>query len=153
MPNGYQLPAAHQTSAGESPPGADEGAPSKRDLASWWKRFKESSSNKKEDEKGQSSVLIRSLPVALGGLSMCAFTTSFANEVRLISCFSSSGTPASHDWYFWRSSAEQYKIRKCCHISVRRQGAQFYLRLCSHRGRQMRCFLERKRSVIRPSLA
>lgn len=65
MPNGYQLPAAHQTSVGESPPGADEGAPSKRDLASWWKRFKESSSNKKEDEKGQSSLLIHFLPVAL----------------------------------------------------------------------------------------
>ena len=51
MANGHQpSPQARPTPAGDSNPDGAENAPSKRDLASWWKTFKKTSSKKDEDK-------------------------------------------------------------------------------------------------------
>jgi hypothetical protein len=51
------MPATTQVPTGESQPTSSEQAPTKRDLASWWKQFKKT--NRKDEVKG---MFLRRLP-------------------------------------------------------------------------------------------
>ena len=141
MANGSHPPhAALRARHGEpqpAPPTIQEPAPTKRDLASWWRQFSKRGAVKKEEDKGTGPLLrsvcsprVHGVCVALAGLGR-ALLPSFLPRLfsMLTQCARRRARTAL---YLWRRPHHQHPLRQRGHLALQRHGRKLHLRIRAH---------------------
>jgi hypothetical protein len=118
--------------------------PSKRELASWWKKFRKTT--EKNEENGEQF----STSSSLHWLLQSSDVPHISGPLLLINhvfCLTSSST--SRAWDIWGAISRKHQIRQRCDIFDKRTRRELHLWLCSYCGCQMWRLSERERWVLK----
>jgi hypothetical protein len=114
--------------------------PSKRELASWWKKFRKTA--EKNEENGEQLSTSSSLHWRWQS-SAIPHNPDPLLPINHMFCLTSSST--SRAWDFWGAFSRKHQICQRCDISNKRTRRKLHLWLCSYCGCQMWRLFERER--------
>ena len=114
--------------------------PSKRELASWWKKFRKTT--EKNEENGEQFSTSSRL---LGRWQVSATLHNSGPLLSINHMFYLTSSSTSRAWDIWGAFSRKHQIRQRCDIFNKRTRRKLHLWLCSYRGCQMWRFSERER--------